>query len=69
MTALGKGVIYCWHLVFRTLTMYFNPEQDAEVKNKEDQMEAMEKDYKDLMDIKVALDVEISAYRKLLEGL
>ena len=31
-------------------------------------MEEMLKDYKDLMEIKVALDMEIAAYRKMLEG-
>ena len=30
-------------------------------------MEEMLKDYKDLMEIKVALDIEIAAYRKMLE--
>merc|ERR1719167_771538 len=41
--------------------------KDAEVRNKEEQMEEMLKDYKDLMEIKVALDIEIAAYRKMLE--
>lgn len=54
---------------------------DAERTRKMEQMAVMEqelaklrqemadqlKDYHDLMDIKVALDIEISAYRKLLE--
>ena len=42
--------------------------KDAEVQNKEDQMNEMTKDYGDLMEIKVALDMEIAAYNKLLEG-
>ena len=42
--------------------------QDAELKNKEEQVNDMLKDYRDLMEIKVALDMEIAAYRKLLEG-
>merc|ERR1719412_451497 len=41
--------------------------KDAEVRNKEEQMEEMLKDYRDLMEIKVALDIEIAAYRKMLE--
>jgi len=42
--------------------------KDAEVKNKDEQMEAMTNDYKVLMETKVAIDMEIAAYRKLLEG-
>ena len=42
--------------------------QDAELRNKDEQIDATVKDYKDLMEIKVALDMEIAVYRKLLEG-
>lgn len=42
--------------------------KDAEMKSKDEQMEEMLRDYRDLMEIKVALDMEIAAYRKLLEG-
>jgi lamin B len=42
--------------------------KDADVSNKEEQMEEMLKDYKALMEIKVALDIEISTYRKMLEA-
>lgn len=42
--------------------------KDAELRNKEDRLDALVKDYKDLMEIKVALDMEIAVYQKLLEG-
>lgn len=42
--------------------------KDAEIRSKDEQMAEMLKDYKDLMEIKVALDMEIAAYRKMLEG-
>ena len=42
--------------------------RDAELKNKDEQMEAMNKDYKDLKETKVAIEMEITAYRRLMDG-
>jgi lamin B len=42
--------------------------KNALVKNKEEQMEETLKDYKKLLELKITLDCEIEAYRKMLEG-
>ncbi|XP_040571880.1 lamin Dm0 [Lepeophtheirus salmonis] len=43
-------------------------QRDEELRSKDEEMESMLKDYNALMEIKVALDMEIAAYQKLLEG-
>lgn len=42
--------------------------KDREIKLLREQLNDHMKDYQDLLDIKVSLDLEIAAYRKLLEG-
>ena len=50
----------------RTADLLENIEnKDVEVKNKQGQMDDLRKDYKDLMEIKIALDMKIAAYTKL----
>jgi len=43
-------------------------EKDADIRSKDEQLEAALKDYQDLVETKVLLDMEIAAYRKILEG-
>merc|ERR550539_712317 len=42
--------------------------KDAELRNKDEQIHETEKDYKNLLEIKITLDTEIAAYNKMLEG-
>ena len=42
--------------------------RDEEIRTLRDNMEEQLAQYEDLMGVKVALDMELAAYRKLLEG-
>ena len=48
--------------------LYFLPLKDAEIRAKELEYEDLVKDFEELMETKVGLDMEILAYKKMIEG-